>query len=116
MQKLLEDTGVALLPGSVFGRPEDELTARFAYVDFDGAKALAAVEIFRRIKRPMKVSKYKLFHIVEAIDLICDGLNKNFSHLVLNYYLLSTKLFLLPAAYKNICRLPYFLINKQIFK
>lgn len=39
---LLEKTGVALLPGSAFGRPEAELTARLSYVDFDGAAALAA--------------------------------------------------------------------------
>jgi len=41
-ERLLEDTGVAILPGHVFGRPADELTARLAYVDFDGAAALAA--------------------------------------------------------------------------
>lgn len=40
---LLEETGVAILPGSAFGRPADELTARMALVDFDGAKALVAV-------------------------------------------------------------------------
>jgi len=40
--RLLEDTGVATLPGSSFGRPEEELTLRLAYVDFDGARALAA--------------------------------------------------------------------------
>lgn len=34
--KLLEDTGVAILPGSNFGRGEEELLARLAYVDFDG--------------------------------------------------------------------------------
>lgn len=39
---LLEETGVALLHGSAFCRPENELTARMAYVDFDGARALAA--------------------------------------------------------------------------
>jgi aspartate aminotransferase len=44
--KLLEETGVALLPGSVFGRQESELTARLAYVDFDGTRALAAAETF----------------------------------------------------------------------
>ncbi len=38
--QLLETTGVALLPGSAFGRPEDELTARLSYVDFDGRAAL----------------------------------------------------------------------------
>ena len=41
---LLENTGVALLPGSVFGRPEEEYTARLSYVDFDGVRALAAAE------------------------------------------------------------------------
>jgi len=40
--QLLEDCGVALLPGSDFGRPEAELTARIAYVDFDGSRTLAA--------------------------------------------------------------------------
>lgn len=43
-RKLLEETGVAVLPGSVFGRPKEELTIRIAYVDFDGAKTLAAIE------------------------------------------------------------------------
>ena len=42
--RLLQETGVALLPGSVFGRPEEEYTARLSYVDFDGVRALAAAE------------------------------------------------------------------------
>ncbi len=42
--RLLEETGVAILPGSAFGRPPEELTARMALVDFDGARALAAAE------------------------------------------------------------------------
>jgi aspartate aminotransferase len=41
---LLEDIGVAVLPGEEFGRPKEELTLRLAYVDFDGAKALSRVE------------------------------------------------------------------------
>ncbi|MFZ6177371.1 pyridoxal phosphate-dependent aminotransferase [Nannocystis pusilla] len=41
-ERLLEETGVAILPGSDFGRPAGDLTARLAYVDFDGAAALAA--------------------------------------------------------------------------
>lgn len=40
--RLLEETGVATLPGSDFGRPPSELTARLAYVDFDGGAALDA--------------------------------------------------------------------------
>lgn len=43
-RRLLRETGVAILPGSSFGRPRHELTARMAYVDFDGARALAASE------------------------------------------------------------------------
>lgn len=43
--RLLEDTGVAILPGTHFGGREDELTARLAFVDFDGAQALAAAEV-----------------------------------------------------------------------
>lgn len=40
--RLLAETGVALLPGAAFGRPEQELGLRLAYVDFDGAAALEA--------------------------------------------------------------------------
>ncbi len=43
-ERLLQETGVAILPGSSFGRPANELTARIACVDFDGSRALAAVE------------------------------------------------------------------------
>jgi aspartate aminotransferase len=42
-ERLLEEAGVALLPGSDFGRSDYELTLRLAYVDFDGTKALAEV-------------------------------------------------------------------------
>lgn len=41
-ERLLSDTGVAMLPGSEFGRPAQELSCRLAYVDFDGAAALNA--------------------------------------------------------------------------
>ena len=40
--KLLQDTGVSLLAGSAFGMDGARLTARLAYVDFDGADALRA--------------------------------------------------------------------------
>jgi len=39
-ERLLEETGVAVLPGINFGRPGAELSARLAFVDFDGALAL----------------------------------------------------------------------------
>jgi aspartate aminotransferase len=43
-ERLINETGVALLPGVSFERPASELTARLAYINFDGAKALAAAE------------------------------------------------------------------------
>ncbi|HPF38011.1 MAG TPA: aminotransferase class I/II-fold pyridoxal phosphate-dependent enzyme [Phycisphaerae bacterium] len=43
-QLLLDEAGVAMLPGSSFARPANELTARLSYVDFDGARALSASE------------------------------------------------------------------------
>ena len=43
-ERLLEETGVAILPGLVFERPRNELTTRLSYVNFDGSKALAASE------------------------------------------------------------------------
>ena len=39
-KKLLDDTGVAVLPGCDFGFPIDKLIFRLSYVDFDGAKFL----------------------------------------------------------------------------
>lgn len=41
-EAILQETGVAVLPGSDFGMKPERLTARLAYVDFDGAAALAA--------------------------------------------------------------------------
>lgn len=46
-ERLLEDTGVALLPGSAFGVQSKALTARMAYVDFDGQAALEAMDTRR---------------------------------------------------------------------
>ena len=43
-EALLNETGVALLPGAAFGRPAEELTARLAYVDFDGEAALNSMK------------------------------------------------------------------------
>ena len=68
---LLADTGVAILPGVDFNRPAEELTARLAYVDFDGAKALAAsyaIPLHQKLPSDF-VEKY-CFSMVEAAHLI----------------------------------------------
>lgn len=41
-ERILEDTGIAMLPGKDFAPEGNELTARIAYVDFDGKEILAA--------------------------------------------------------------------------
>jgi aspartate aminotransferase len=43
-EKILEETGVALLPGMDFGHQPEELVARLAYVDFDGKSVMKTVE------------------------------------------------------------------------
>lgn len=43
-ERLLTETGVALLPGDAFGMDTAHLCARLAYVEFDGVAALAASE------------------------------------------------------------------------
>jgi len=71
--RLLEETGVAILPGKAFGRPDDEFTARLAFVDFDGSRALAAAE---QIPMDEKLEEDFLFYYcnrtLKAVDLICD--------------------------------------------
>lgn len=72
---LLDETGVAILPGSEFGRAKSELNARLAYVDFDGQDALDAVgavprdapitETFLRTHCPK---------VTDAIDAMCAWL------------------------------------------
>ncbi len=75
-ESLLKDTGVALLPGHNFGRPEDEFTARIAYVDFDGARALAAAETIPLSKPLTKDFLYKYCErTLVAIDKLIEWLN-----------------------------------------
>ncbi|MFQ5600079.1 MAG: aminotransferase class I/II-fold pyridoxal phosphate-dependent enzyme, partial [Candidatus Krumholzibacteriia bacterium] len=73
--RLLQETGVAILPGTAFGRPPEELTARIAYVDFDGSRALAAAEVLPR-DRPLDRAFLQTYcaGVITAIDRICDWL------------------------------------------
>jgi aspartate aminotransferase len=48
---ILNDTGVAMLPGLDFGHQPEELLARMAYVDFDGRNALERVSSFYADKK-----------------------------------------------------------------
>jgi len=70
---LLEETGVAILPGEVFGRPPEELTARIAYVDFDGVRAHSAAE---NLNSQGEIDENFIYNYcgntIEAIDRICE--------------------------------------------
>ncbi len=71
-ERLLEDTGVAILPGSAFGRPEQELTTRLALVDFDGAKALSHSERYAMHEPlPEEFIEHCCFKVTQAIDKLC---------------------------------------------
>jgi aspartate aminotransferase len=70
---LLEETGVAMLPGSAFGMPEEKYLARLAFVDFDGGRALDALaqEGDKATLDKDFLTKY-CPKVVEATDRICD--------------------------------------------
>lgn len=74
-EQLLIDTGVAILPGRAFGRYVEELTARIAYVDFDGAAALAAASAYAP-GQPLDEDFVRRYcaRVLEAVDRICDWL------------------------------------------
>jgi len=72
-EKLLEDTGVAILPGKVFGMLPEELTARLAYVDIDGVKALnSAMNYDSRDKINGEFLDLYCPNVLKAISLIID--------------------------------------------
>lgn len=67
-ERLLEEAGVALLPGSAFGMPEQALVARLSYVDFDGAAALQATATEQDgVMRP----------VMDGLEMICSWLRQN---------------------------------------
>lgn len=72
-ESLLADTGVAILPGVAFGRPPEELTARIAYVDFDGSSALSASETISLDQPlPEDFTEFWCHNVIKAVRLITD--------------------------------------------
>jgi aspartate aminotransferase len=71
--RLLADTGVGVLPGTDFGRPPQELTVRLAYVNFDGARALAAAaELPRGAPVDERFLRRHCAETVEATEWLCE--------------------------------------------
>lgn len=75
--QLLQETGVAILPGEDFNRPADEISARLSYVDFDGAKALSASRN-HPLHEPLPEDFTTRWcgHVLEAIDKLVAWTNK----------------------------------------
>lgn len=74
-ETVLDETGVAILPGSAFGRPAEELTVRLSYVDFDGEKALKAAEQLP-ISQPLETGFLETYcpNCVAATRALCEWL------------------------------------------
>jgi aspartate aminotransferase len=76
-EALLDETGVAVLPGSAFGRPLEELSFRLAYVDFDGARALvAAREMGSRAELTDAFLRNYCHNVVQGVDRIVVWVKK----------------------------------------
>ena len=73
-ERILGETGVAVLPGVDFGRPATEMTTRLATVDFDGAKALVAAAA-RSPDDGVLDTPFVETHcgpVLEAVDRLCE--------------------------------------------
>lgn len=70
---ILEETGVAMLPGAAFGLPSEQYIARLAFVDFDGRAALEALENWEEdVKLDDDFLTTYCPKVVKATQLICD--------------------------------------------
>ena len=76
-ERILAETGVAFLPGSEFGRPDSELTARLALVDFDGTKTLIKAQTHSLDKElPKQFVNDNCSRIIQATDKLCNWLTQ----------------------------------------
>tara|TARA_B100001142_G_scaffold317922_1_gene359419 strand:+ start:32 stop:1282 length:1251 start_codon:yes stop_codon:yes gene_type:complete len=75
-QKILTDTGFAMLPGSDFGFKKNKLISRIAFVDFDGSKALKKFSFYKK-KEPDKIIKKLFPNIFNGIYSLLNWLEQN---------------------------------------
>jgi len=76
-EKLLQETGVAILPGEAFQLPPEELTARLAFVNFDGAKALSMSEtIPLNEKIPEDFADHYCISVIQGIQKIAEWVQR----------------------------------------
>ena len=63
---ILNDTGVALLPGSDFGFDQEQMLARLSFTDFDGQRFMNKIENNQKIDND-KINEFAP-KIVEGVD------------------------------------------------
>lgn len=73
-ERLIDEVGVALLPGTSFGMPAEPFTARLAYVDFDGTSALADIDTLNDRDAESFVGRHAR-KMIDGTQLMCDWLN-----------------------------------------
>ena len=77
-EKLLQETGVAILPGEAFQCLPEKLTARLAYVNFDGAKALSMSETIPLSENlPEYFADHYCISVIQAVQKIADWVSFN---------------------------------------
>ncbi|PJA99242.1 MAG: aspartate aminotransferase [Ignavibacteriales bacterium CG_4_9_14_3_um_filter_30_11] len=71
-----DETGVAILPGEAFGMKPGDLTARLAYVDFDGVAAMKAASKLN-MKEQIDDSFLKKYcsNVLNGVKLLTDWIN-----------------------------------------
>ncbi len=75
--RLLDDTGVAVMPGGAFGRPASELSIRIACVDFDGAAAMQGIAAVPGSDVPDEAFLREYCQpTVDGIDRLCNWLSQ----------------------------------------
>ena len=69
--KILKETGFAMLPGSDFGMYEELFVTRIAFVDFDGKKALKYVKYKKNLSYDfIKIICPKIFRGIEKLQYL----------------------------------------------
>ena len=71
-ERLLQEAGVAILPGASFGRMPEELTARLSYVDFDGGTAL---ELSERLDREPDAALQVVNRVCQQVSLGAEAIS-----------------------------------------
>lgn len=74
---VLDDTGVAMLPGSDFGHEPEELLARMAYIDFNGAESLKNVDELYQNNNKNKEYFIKKYcpSVLEGVEALVSWVN-----------------------------------------